>query len=254
MGRRALNGGVRALRSNRIQFDFEIDGVRYRPSLKRVPTEANLRRAAAQLADIKVRIAHGTFNFAEEFPDSPLLDKLPGSQGPRTCNQVFDEYMELCESRMHKKDMAFATFDSYRKILDSIWRPAIGIEIFDRVRYSQLLKIANSQKASKKTYNNILSPLRCAFEYGFRDHPEKSNPANGLKGFRLTKRDRPVVDPFSIQEAESLIAAIHADWGEAQGNYDEFRFFTGLRPSEQIALLVSDCDLTAGKISVTKAR
>jgi hypothetical protein len=26
------------------------------------------------------------------------------------------------------------------------------------------------------------------------------------------------------------IAAIHRDWGEAQGNYDEFRFFTSLRP------------------------
>jgi integrase len=52
----------------------------------------------------------------------------------------------------------------------------------------------------------------------------------------------------------SLIAALHRDWGEAQGNYDEFRFFTGMRPSEQIALLVSDCDIAQGKISVTKAR
>lgn len=41
---------------------------------------------------------------------------------------------------------------------------------------------------------------------------------------------------------------------EGQGNYDEFRFFTGLLPSEQIALLVSDCDLTHGKINITKAR
>jgi integrase len=70
----------------------------------------------------------------------------------------------------------------------------------------------------------------------------------------ITKKDRPVIDPFSIQETEALIAAIHRDWGEAQGNYDEFRFFTGLRPSEQIALLVSDCDIAHGKISVSKAR
>jgi integrase len=75
-----------------------------------------------------------------------------------------------------------------------------------------------------------------------------------LRCFRLTKRDRPVIDPFSIQEAETLIAAIHRDWGETQGNFDEFRFLTGLRPSEQIALLVSDCDVAQGKLSVTKAR
>jgi integrase len=63
-----------------------------------------------------------------------------------------------------------------------------------------------------------------------------------------------VRDPFTIQEAEAFIAAIHRDQGEVQGNYDEFRFFTGLRPSEQIALLVSDCDVGQGKVSVTKAR
>ena len=38
--------------------------------------------------------------------------------------------------------------------------------------------------------------------------------------------------------------------GEAQGNYDEFRFFTGLRPSEEMALLVTDCDVERGKLRV----
>jgi integrase len=80
------------------------------------------------------------------------------------------------------------------------------------------------------------------------------NPASGLKCLRISKKDRPVVDPFTIQEAESLIARLHADWGEAIGNYDEFRFFTGLRPSEQIALLVTDFDPDKGVLSVTKAR
>jgi integrase len=57
-----------------------------------------------------------------------------------------------------------------------------------------------------------------------------------------------------MHDAETFIAAIHRDWGEAQGNYDEFRFFTGLRPSEQIALVLSDLDLTNGIVSVNKAR
>jgi integrase len=61
-------------------------------------------------------------------------------------------------------------------------------------------------------------------------------------------------DPFTIEEADALIAAIHPGRGEAQGNYDEFRFFNALRPSEDIALRVTDCDLMQGKISVTKAR
>ena len=51
-----------------------------------------------------------------------------------------------------------------------------------------------------------------------------------------------------------LIAAIHRDWGEAQGNFDEFRFFTGLRPSEEIALEFGDCNLVSGKVEINKAR
>jgi len=71
---------------------------------------------------------------------------------------------------------------------------------------------------------------------------------------RIEKKDRPPIDPFSIQDAETLIAALHRDWGEAQGNYDEFRLFTGLRPSEQIALVVTDYDAAHGVLSITKAR
>jgi site-specific recombinase XerD len=114
--------------------------------------------------------------------------------------------------------------------------------------------VADAHPWKKKTYNNALSALRRAFEFGYRDYPEKRDPAAALKGARIDKRDRPVIDPFSIQQAEQLIAARHRDWGEAQGNYDEFRFFTGLRPSEQIALLVTDYDRAHRTLSITRAR
>jgi integrase len=55
-----------------------------------------------------------------------------------------------------------------------------------------------------------------------------------------------------MHDAETFIAAIHHNWGEAQGNYDEFRFFTGMRPSEQIALVLSDIDLVCGVVASTK--
>jgi integrase len=203
---------------------------------------------------IKERIASGTFSFAEEFPDFRGLNRFDSSARALTCNDVFDDFLKHCESRMAKNDMAFVTVDGYRKMLKQVWRPKIGNERFDKIRYSQLGKIADDYQWSKKTYNNVISALRCAFEYGYRDFPKRHNPASALKCFRITKKDRPVIDPFSIHEAETLIAAIHLDWGEAQGNYDEFRFFTGLRPSEQIALLVTDCDLRQGTIKVTKAR
>ena len=126
---------------------------------------------------------------------------------------------------------------------------------FLTVRYSTLVKIADQNKTwSKKTYNNSISILRRAFAFGYLNHPDKLNPACGLKCVRMSRKDRPIPDPFRIQNAEMLIAAIHGQWGEAQGNYDEFRFFTGMRPSEQIPLTVADLDTHAGTLSVNKAR
>jgi integrase len=76
VGRKSKSGGVVAVGHNRIRYDFILDGVRYRPSLDRTPTEANLRRAREHLEQIKARIRAGTFRFAEEFPDYRRLDQL----------------------------------------------------------------------------------------------------------------------------------------------------------------------------------
>lgn len=213
--------------ADRIEFTFLFEGVRYRPTVKRVPREANLRRARKQLEKIKASIATGAFSFTDEFPDYRYMKELGSeARGARTCGEIFDKFMQHCESRIEKNDLAFATFDSYRKILNAVWRPKIGEELFKKIN-TRLSSRSPMRGSSPKRHNNIISPLRCAFEHGYRDHREKHNPAAGLKGFRITKKDRPVVDPFTIEEAGLLIAAIHLDWGEAQANYDEFRFFTG---------------------------
>jgi integrase len=254
MGRKSKIGGVMGASRERIQFDFKFNNVRYRPTLPRIPTETNLRLAREHLIRIKEHIARGTFSFAEEFPDFLHLNKVPDEGRPRTCAHVFDAFLAHCEARVAKDDMATVTLTSYRKILNGIWRPRIGILRFLNIRYSTLVEIADSPNWGKKTYNNAISVLRRAFKFGYRDYPEKHNPASGLKSARILKKDRTKIDPFTIQDAETLIAAIHRHWGEAQGNYDEFRFFTGMRPSEQIALLVTDFDAARGALKVTKAR
>jgi hypothetical protein len=67
MGRKSITGGVEPAGPYRIQLTFAIDGVRFRPTLRWVPNEANLHRSLIYLARIKAQIAVGTFCFAEEF-------------------------------------------------------------------------------------------------------------------------------------------------------------------------------------------
>jgi integrase len=202
----------------------------------------------------RAQIAAGTFSFTNSFPEYRCRKRLGLAPQTLTSSEVFDRFLAHCEARVSRDDLAPSTAASYRQILNHTWRPKIGRLPFLAVRYSTLEKVADAQKVRKKTYNNLVSAIRRVFEYGYRDHPEQHNPAAFMKCLRIRRRDRPPIEPFCIAEAESLIAAIHARWGEAQGNYDEFRFFSGLRPSEQIALLVSDFDATRGLLSVTKAR
>ena len=254
VGRSPATCGIAPIGHRRIRFDFMFEGRRYRPSVVQTPTDINLRRARERLAGIKARIAAGTFSFADEFPAFRDLKRVPDAGSPSTCGQVFDAFLKHCESRMRKDDMAAITVGTYRRVLNNVWRPKVGGARFLSVRYSTLVAIADEARWSKKTYNNAISVLRRAFTFGYRDHPERHDPTAGLKSARIRKRDRPVIDPFTIQDAETLIAAIHHDWGNAQGNYDEFRFFTGLRPSEQVALVVSDFDSSRGTLTIDKAR
>jgi len=52
-----------------------------------------------------------------------------------------------------------------------------------------LIKIADTYLCNKKTYNNAISALRRAFDFGYLDHPERRDPAASLKCARIGKND-----------------------------------------------------------------
>ena len=106
---------------------------------------------------IKVRIATGTFSFAEEFPDYRVRDKLRVPLRTLTCSDVFDAFLHHTAARVVRGDLSPSTLASHRQILDHVWRPRIGRLPFLSVRHSTLVKVADAQNWSKKTYNNAVS-------------------------------------------------------------------------------------------------
>lgn len=134
-----------------VRADFPT--LHYRPTLERTPSEANLRRARLQLVDINRRIAVGSFVFAEEFPDYRYMDELEQEsekQKKATCGEVFDRFTAHCSMRVVMNDMAYSTMKGYEKILDAVWRPAIGDDDFEDIVYSRLAAIAAAHTAKKK--------------------------------------------------------------------------------------------------------
>jgi integrase len=157
MGRNSIMGGIRPKGLRRIQFDFEIDGVRFRPTLPWAPTPANLEQAQKLNARIKAQIEAGTFVFSDVFPKFRGLRKLPGSVSAKNCAEVFDAFLRHEEARVARDDLAPVTLRSHRQILDQVWRPALGRLPFLAVPYSLMVKAADSHCWNKKTYNNAIS-------------------------------------------------------------------------------------------------
>lgn len=250
-GRPPTKHGVRSAGSDRIQFDLVIEGIRIRPTKRIVPTKKNLRLAQYYRAWLVQQIDAGKFKLSEEFPDyaNQHPERIPAHA--RTCADVFDAFIRHQEARVARDDLNQATADAHRQILNGSWRPHLGHMMFKDVTASMIDSVADRQGWHKKTFNNAISIIKSAFAFGSRDFAGMHNPAALLRYAKVRKRPN---DPFSVQDAETLIAALHSDWGEAQGNYDELRFFTGLRPCEEIALRISDYDRMNGVLNVTKTR
>jgi integrase len=266
VGRRSTTGGVSA-KGDRIQFRITYQGKVYRPTIDKPPTEANLRAARKQHEAIMRRIRNGTFNFAEEFPDYKFLAQVAPAAEIPTFRKVALDWLKSVRG-----ELDFATFESYRKILGfntweiegkpepghkrrrvrGFWLPAIGEKPIPDIKYSDLTNaLSDHPFGSRKTRNNVVSVVRLVFDYAIADKIIRESPAARLKTLKVQKQPP---DPYTVEEAEQVIAGIREDWGQDDADYFEFAFFTGLRPSEQIALDWPSCDLQKGVVRVDKAR
>lgn len=250
MGRRSKTGGVEP-KGDRIQFTFVYAGKRVRPTIDQAPTQTNLRNAARRLKEIKREIRDGTFSFVDEFPDYRFIDAIANAGGQRTVDEVCKAFIDSLRAR---DELAFSTVESYRKILKRQIQTDHCSKAFASITFSALEDVVNKIGGTKKTFNNVVSAIRQAWEHGYKDLPKKPNPALGLSGVRIPKREQPKPDPFSIDEAEARIGKTLELWGEDQADYEEFRFFSGVRPSEEIALIWPDFDQSRGELQINKAR
>jgi hypothetical protein len=103
---------------------------------------------------------------------------------------------------MAKDDMAPITVSSYRRVLNTFWRPKIRRDAFLAVRYSMLVRIADEALWSKKSYNNVISVLRRAFKFGYHDHPDWHDPTLALKSARIRKKGPRHHRPPSFMSSE----------------------------------------------------
>lgn len=241
MGRKSDHPGVEP-HGDTLRIWFFWNGEKVREQLELTPTRANYERAARLRAQIVAEINHGTFAYAQHFPDSPRA-----AADNRTFGAIGDEWLALQHER------AKSTRDGYRKILKAYWKPSMGTKAIAAVTPGDVKRaIRDAAFKSSKTRNNALSVAKLIFAYaiGERYLRADQDPTAGID-FLQVQHDEP--DPFTEDEARRILDWMRENVHPQSANYFRFAFATGMRTSEIIDLRWREIDLAVRTARVDSA-
>lgn len=203
------------------------------------PTPANVKYAHRLAVEIRDKLRHGTFVYADYFPASPFATT---GRGPTVADQL-DTWLGLQVKEP-------STMRGYRSAA-GWWKSRLGAVPLKALKHSQILTaLASEPTWSGKTRNNKVSVLRQALQIAIRDGTLAANPVDGIEA---APHQRQQPDPFSIEEAEAILADLRAHYDPQVVNYFAVKFFTGLRTSESLALRWDSIDWRRGHMVVSEA-
>jgi integrase len=240
MGR--SGSGVEA-REKSIRLSFVLDGVTRKETIKTdgkpmQPTPKNLAYAHKLAGEIKGKIQHGTFVYGDYFPSSPRA-----TTGTVT---TLGDHLDLWHSVQTEKEDS--TLKTYRVSKDW-WKRQLGWKPLKSLKHSDILAaLANEPTWTGKTRNNNVSVLRQALALALKDGIIDSSPVEGLES---ASHQRRLPDPFSMQEVEDILVGLASKYGPQIANYFGFKFFTGMRTSESLAMRWGSVDWRRGQALVS---
>src|SRR5450631_92128 len=247
MGRKSVSGGVTNYRG-KCRVDFSYEGRRYQPVLDLEHNARNVRATQKLMEIVRAKIAHGVFDPTAYFPDYAGLRRMAVVTS-RPSAKTFRDYPDLWQGSIGEK--AAATREDYKKILNRVWLPSLGDKPIAAIRYSDLLVVlAEFPAMTGKTRNNNLIPLRGVFALAKKDHAIDDDPATGLENSKVQTAEP---DPFELAEVEHILADLAEHTSAPIVNYFTAAFFTGIRPSELIAIRWSDVDFSRRTVRVQRA-
>jgi integrase len=243
-------------RETSIQIHFTWDGRRYKETLFSgereclAPTPGNLKHAARLRLMIKQRIAAGAFTvdtFRELFPYSrSLATLLPPTTAPMTWGKWVETWLDLVKPQIER-----TTHGEYRNALRWYFAAWQDRRLTDITVASAELHMATLTKISGKTHNNVLAVGRLVLAKAVEHGHLAANPLAHIKPRR---HQRPAPDPLTPDEVTAVLDYARRHYPEGVANYWETALFTGLRPSEAIAVTWPNLDTRTRTLRVTAAR
>lgn len=233
-----MGTGVQPL-AKTIRVRFSWRGQPHSYNLRMPPTRENVRAAERKMARVFRDIDLGIFDIRQHFPQSP--------DGLRS------RFSDFAPQWLARLPLSKSTRAGYRAAVHHIWMPAFGDRHLAHIRSGEIREIISGRldEVSARTINNNLIPLRAIFNAAIEEGLLDRSPTAGIRNLPYN-HDLP--DPFSREEMGAILAHLRDHHPAQAWHWYEFAFGTGMRPSEQIALLWEDIDWDTGAIRVRRAR
>jgi integrase len=196
------------------------------------PTPRNLRYAANLRKEILAKHNRGTLVITDYFPDDAVKDCF---------NDFADKWLAIVS-----QELAETTVNEYATRLRK-FRRIWGSISLDKITPDDVLMALATIKVKAKTFNGIICPLRALFSLAFKLKTTNVDLSEFV-GYRRKEQDEDP-DPYTTDEINRFLQAA-GEWR----NYFEVAFYTGLRPSEQIALRWEQIDLENRIVTIKRAR
>jgi integrase len=240
---RAETGGIE-IRETSIRIVFSYQGKQrketiYLDNAPLSPTPPNVKYAKRIASEIKDKIRSGDFVYADYFPHSPAAKE--GGADDNLMHNVMDRWIKLAVLQP-------STRKQYKGRIEHFWKPRLKNGPIDRVRHSDILEALQSGTwKSVKSRNNELSLINQVFEFAAKDRLIRANPCADID---RPKGQKKKPDPFTLEEAEQIIAALSTRYGEEVSTFYEIQFFGGFRTNEGIGLKWDNVDFKRREILV----
>ncbi|MDO6467838.1 tyrosine-type recombinase/integrase [Neptunomonas phycophila] len=121
--------------------------------------------------------------------------------------------------------------------------PNFGKLTLEELKIAHVYQWLETINISNKRINNVLVPLRQAFQEAFYDELIDSKP---MDRFRYRSPETREPQPFNHDEIQRILAQLEGQ----EKSLIQFAFWSGLRTSELIALRWEDIDLPNNRFYV----
>lgn len=246
-------GSIGVNRHGKLFFDFRYRGLRCREGVDLPNTLSNRKRLEARMQAIDEQIALGVFDYCATFPggNKSRVFKPLSEIGKQLFSEYFEHWLKKkYDPERKENEIKKGTWLLYKEVYKNYLKPFFGMSPLKEIDLAALMNFSDKLAGkSSIRIKHVIAPLRgClndAADRGIIEHnPWKKNIFGRL---RVPAKE---IAPFSIQEVSKFLEMCSAHYLE----YFIVAFYTGMRPSEQIALKWGRVDFERGYFRVLESR